>query len=505
MTDLETYYRIWKNEDDGAPPPKDYPTWPASGIAILGDFSGIQTFVFRPIPGAGGAARRLRSRSFRVAAYTEIIARWCLRQLPVQATPLYSAGGRFLISVPSFSGWQNKIAEMQARIDAWAWGAFGGELIFHLGAAPYADGKIPGDELRSSLQSRRHQPLQHVLQSSGSWSDNVFFQAAATGDGKCDACGMTRHLIVTPDGEQICAGCSSDENIGKGLTRKRFALMSSHATHVTALGLGMDLHEDLKPHLNGDWLPLGSSTGPHSWPLLRYVPEGKNRFPVDFDELAKRSPGQRKWLGFMRLDVDRAGTQFDGLQGDPLRTWALSRLLNTFFAARANDLLENKYRNIYAVYGGGDDLFVIGPWTDLLDFALELRTELRSLTRDHISFSAGLSLAKPHEHILTQASLSGGELEQAKDEPGYHRKAGRDQIRALGATADWLTFESLLAAAKQVTGWLEGRQLSSSFVYQALQLHQDWDRARRAARPTTAMNLGFTAINRSCITRSNEM
>ena len=220
---------------------------------------------------------------------------------------------------------------------------------------------------------------------------------------------------------------------------------------------------------------------------MRTCRKGGNGFPVDFDELAQRSPGPRKWLGFLRLDVDRAGKQFDELQGDPLRTWALSRLLNTFFAGRANELLESKYRNIYAVYGGGDDLFVIGPWTDLLDFALELRTELRSLTKGQLSFSAGLSLAKPHEHILTQARLSGGELEQAKDKPGYDhekpghvRETGRDQIRALGATVDWHNFKNLLPAAKQVEAWLQaaGNELPSSFLHQALRFHQEWSRAR---------------------------
>jgi hypothetical protein len=42
------------------------PEWPQAGFAIEGDFSGIQKFVLRPVPGAGGAARRLRSRSFRL-------------------------------------------------------------------------------------------------------------------------------------------------------------------------------------------------------------------------------------------------------------------------------------------------------------------------------------------------------------------------------------------------------------------------------------------------------
>ena len=59
------------------------------------------------------------------AAYTEIVAAWCLPELPARATLLYSAGGRFLIGVPAFPNWQEKVKDMQAQIDAWALETFG--------------------------------------------------------------------------------------------------------------------------------------------------------------------------------------------------------------------------------------------------------------------------------------------------------------------------------------------------------------------------------------------
>jgi CRISPR/Cas system-associated protein Cas10 (large subunit of type III CRISPR-Cas system) len=73
------------------------PKWPARGVAIEGDFSGIQRFVFRPIPGARGAARRLRARSFRVLALTRLVAETVLdRFRAAHAQLFYSAGGRFI-------------------------------------------------------------------------------------------------------------------------------------------------------------------------------------------------------------------------------------------------------------------------------------------------------------------------------------------------------------------------------------------------------------------------
>lgn len=48
--------------------------WPTHGIAIEGDFAGIQSFVLKPVPGARGAAKRLRGRSLQVSALTALFA-----------------------------------------------------------------------------------------------------------------------------------------------------------------------------------------------------------------------------------------------------------------------------------------------------------------------------------------------------------------------------------------------------------------------------------------------
>src|SRR6266404_6801169 len=136
MPDLAIYRQLWKQPAGGATSVSpDYPGWPESGVAVMGDFSGIQNFVFRPVPGAGGAARRLRSRSFRVSAYAEMVMRWCLNQLSEgRPKALYAAGGKFLIGTSAFAGWESTVGHMQLELDRWAWQDFGGELVFHLTA-----------------------------------------------------------------------------------------------------------------------------------------------------------------------------------------------------------------------------------------------------------------------------------------------------------------------------------------------------------------------------------
>lgn len=243
----------------------------------------------------------------------------------------------------------------------------------------------------------------------------------------------------------------------------------------------MSLHEKKESKNNATWLSLGElDAHAEPWFLLRHMPRDSAGNPLDFDQIAKLASGSRKWLGYLRIDVDHAGRQFRHLDGDPIRTWALSRLLNTFFAKEANDLFDRpQFQNIYAVYGGGDDLFVIGPWSDVLDYAETLRAMLTDAVGDALTFSAGMALARPREHILSQAEFAHEQLEHAKDELSYGRQCGRDQISALGAIADWKTFSGLLSTAKRVTKWVNDHQIPSSFLHQSLHFHHTWKRSRK--------------------------
>lgn len=478
--EVKSYRDLW-NSINNARPPQDFPGWPDKGVAVLGDFAGIQHFVLRPSPGAGGAARRLRSRSFRVSAYTQIIAHWCLGRLSgTNPRLLYSAGGRFLLAALMTDDWQVQIASLQAEIDAWAWKKFEGELIFHLAAAPFSSGRIPTHELRLALEQRKMIPLSKCLVKDEAWATEEFFRSSRDGEARCSACGSTLQVHRTAEGEEVCNGCSQDERNGRKLVGASVArITAGREGDLEALGLSLQLLDDPPSAEGGIVLTLGREPPQtQRWPLLRHVPSVQGNV-LDFDQIALRAPGIRKWLGYLRLDVDHAGMHFANLNGDPLRVWALSHLLNDFFATTANDLLVAKYSNLYSVYGGGDDLLVIGPWSEAVDFAVDLRACLHELAGDKLSFSAGFALAKPREHILTKAREAADDLDLAKHSPGFGRDTGRDQIRALGVSCDWKAFSRLLAMAKQVASWLDSGDLPSRFLYQILELHSAWVGAQK--------------------------
>lgn len=122
------------------------------------------------------------------------------------------------------------------------------------------------------------------------------------------------------------------------------------------------------------------------------------------------------------LDADRMGEAFaTGFRREgrdlatPSRLAALSRTLEVFFTTEVLTLLEEprryrerlgwddpsaqrkeaRYPLLYSVYSGGDDLFLLGPWDALLDFALDLERLYRLFTRHpRLTLSGGSSSSR---------------------------------------------------------------------------------------------------------------
>ena len=398
--------RVWAGEEPAEP------SWLAQGVAIEGDFAGIQTYVLRPVPGARGAAKRLRARSFRVAETTKQIAESVCSEFKV-LNPFYVAGGRFLTCVPFDEKWEQKLAGLQAQIDRDLFQRFGGEVAFHLAGAKFEGGTVPTEQLFEQHRRRRARPLEHVLLSEGGWREDQFFAAAGAGWGKCPACLRTASRFHRVEDQEICEDCFSDTELGTRLSHWRFDP-----------GKG--------PRIGRD-------------EVVHYFPRVGGE-PASFEDLVKQSAG-KQWLGHLRIDADHIGRTFRALEGNPSRIWGLSQMLHTFFCQRLQQIVERTYTSIYPVYGGGDDLYVIGPWDQVLGLAVKLSEEFRKLTADNpLAFSAGVSLSKPHQHILTKSDEAAEALRRAKDQ-------GRNRICALGSVTDWTEFRKILRRAGDVLRW----------------------------------------------------
>lgn len=446
MESFEVARAAWAGE--AAPANKQIPAWPLNGIAIEGDFSGIQHFVLRPVPGASGAARRLRARSFRVLALTRLVAATVENRFSDAGAHLfYSAGGRFLVVANPCAEWRERLASLQRDLDEDLLNTYRGELVFHLAGGEFADGNIPVARLQEAMAERKQLPLGGVLRTADGWVTDRF-TFGATQHGKCEGCGST--AMLSDESEKLCQTCVDDRELGKGLLwGSRAALTNSMPGSIGLLGKRWAVSPD----------------GEVLIPLIFHAPLERNQLAT-FDDLSDRAAG-RRYLAYLRIDADRIGLEFRKLAGDPRRTWGLSTLLDVAFSSAVPNLIRSKFSNLYPVYGGGDDLFVIGPWNDILDFAAAWRSEFRSLSCNKLNFSAGVALAKPRQHILTKSE----EAERALNE---HAKGSRDSIHSLGCTISWSEFDEVLAGARRLAAMHAERRIKSALLHNIIELHDRW-------------------------------
>ncbi|MBI4759588.1 MAG: type III-A CRISPR-associated protein Cas10/Csm1 [Chloroflexota bacterium] len=119
-----------------------------------------------------------------------------------------------------------------------------------------------------------------------------------------------------------------------------------------------------------------------------------------FEKLAKDSHGITR-LGIFRADVDNLGKLFaEGLGNDATlsRIASLSFSISLFFEGWMGKVAETwngeHGDRLYAIYSGGDDLFFVGSWDEVVEFGWQVNEDLKKYTGGHpgIHISGGMAL-----------------------------------------------------------------------------------------------------------------
>ena len=119
------------------------------------------------------------------------------------------------------------------------------------------------------------------------------------------------------------------------------------------------------------------------------------------------APGIRR-LGVLRADVDNLGSVFaHGLPDDKAsisRTATLSRALSYFFKHEINRHPRERGYRVQIIYSGGDDLFLVGNWNDVIHAARDVRAALNDFTGNGVlTISVGIGMFDPKYPIACMA------------------------------------------------------------------------------------------------------
>lgn len=184
-------------------------------------------------------------------------------------------------------------------------------------------------------------------------------------------------------------------------------------------------------------------------------------------------------LGILKADVDHLGMLMScGLKPERFtfsRLATLSRQLNWFFALFLPHLLmmDKRFKDIYTVFAGGDDLFLIGPWNYVIDLAMELRDRFHDYVcgNEEVHFSAGISLMKPMTPIDSMAEGAEHALHESK------RK--RNALTVFSQTVTWNEMDELLEIRAVLEKWLGEGWINQSMLHRLNKLIQMAGEERR--------------------------
>lgn len=516
-------------------------------LLVLGDMGGIQDHIYRireAEAGAGSIAKRLRARSLEVALAAETMAKEILDSFGLPfLNRILSAGGRFTLLVPAGKE-SNRVLEKAAeQWEAWAL-QNGATLIPTLAWHAFSPATLKRDRFGAIFdaagQKLREQKLKPFAHTGGGLlsSREVSFRP-------CPVCDARPSSGQNPDGSwQPCERCQAEAEIGQHLPlaavigvggsqpdRPFYSFPQLYAKPSQPLGFIYRSRLDFSPDpkafevrpLTGRIPSVKDAAGLleesyDSW-LKRKGLEGvlnelgtHDQRPLTFEEIAHLSKGAPH-LGVLMLDADRMGEVFGrGLRHDdadlrtPSRIATLSRMFELFFGFLSVELMENpegelsnylersasqtetarRYLLIYNVYAGGDDVFLIGPWDALLQYALELEMLYRRFTGGHpdLTLSGGFVLNKPN----TPLPLIADRVRKAEK---MAKAAGRNRLTVFGHPVEWDALRRLLQQGRSFYHAIEQDELPNGLGHRLLGL---WELYRTWAAPAAGRDQDPTGL-----------
>lgn len=217
-------------------------------------------------------------------------------------------------------------------------------------------------------------------------------------------------------------------------------------------------------------------------------------------------------LGVLRMDIDNLGKLFQPPDArDPevrhlspltfTRLIAASDALSLFFEGYLPELCAASPapNSLYLLYGGGDDLFIVGEWSIMPNLATQIRSEFDAYCAGQLSISAGIVVTeatfpfyRAADHAKT-ALDDGAKNYGAKDDKAPHKK---DAIQFLGTIMPWRKgedWETVQSQRKHLVDLAE--KLGSDTITRTVQrMFARWEQdryaqmARRATEKTPSWN-----------------
>lgn len=423
------------------------------------DVSGIQSFIYTIT--SKGALKTLRARSF----YLEILMEHAIdvlleRLFLTRANLLYSGGGHCYLLLPATEETLQTVEEHRRELNAWLMERYGVSLYVAgagvtCSAAELAD--LPAGsytEIFRAVSAGLSEVKSHRYTAAEIRALNARTKGGQ--ERECVICRRTDRVNV----EGVCSLCEGLMRFSPHIIRDDFFVILKGAENTA--------QTDDDPYAGGAVrnlpLPFDSTLAGADYEYTaRLVAIGqvrrvytKNRmYTGDFtaqplwvgdyqdsaflSEYGDDATGIRR-LGSFRADVDSLGATFargplpSRAASSLAHTLALSGALSRFFRQDINAILGSprlrvlgrdateeapeQGRHLSIIYSGGDDLFLLGAWQDVLEGATDLARAFREYTGGTLTMSGGFGLFRTGYPVSGMALFTEELVDHSKNREG---------------------------------------------------------------------------------------
>lgn len=446
---------------------------------LKGDISGIQEFIFN-VP-TKGAAKTLKARSYYVQILGYLACRFSMKRLK-NSRVFYEGGGTFFIEFQATDekDASEQVCALRNRLHRLL---LQDDLMINIAFVIYDQKKF-----NSTWTALRRKSNIQKLQSLGNESSffEEFTRKQATGRNEQD-----------PKPQAILKKLGFD--LQKGNIYESLIEIMSGKEDILAT-----IFEDGFTNAKFDFDGALSNKLPfwkHYDQLKEYkeyrkdhaqeYPEN-NELPdtniIDFDALgdfAAHRTGTNK-IGIAKLDIDNLGKLFGSVDSETADNYSnrFSKFFSLHLYSKLFDKKEirisrplEKYRaNIYPVFAGGDDCFIVGGWDAILCFISDLQHAFKEEFEDiqlgakPITLSAGIVIVDPTHPVASFADLAESALAKAKIN-------GKNGITLFGLSFTWVEYNHILETSKIIALEIERKTIARAFL----------DKIRKSAK-------GFNAL-----------
>ncbi len=455
-------------------------------LIISGDFFGIQKFIFSSsVENNKSLAKTLRGKSAMVSIITELATLKIIQELELSSTSiLQNVAGKFMIVADNTEETRKKLKKVKEELNEWFLKYTYGESGIGIAEVEASCEDFSHKKL-SELQKIIHFKIEDIKSNKFNLLEfeNVIFEHYLENlkdKELCKSCNIRAKEI-----EDLCSLCNHYKELGAKLANSKndkIYIYKKEDEEFDIFGYVIKykylnkkyeaVYDFSLPNEKGEIF-----TGYPKRTFKSYIPtkidDEHIEIPKTFEEIAKSATGKEA-LAVFKADIDNLGAIFiEKLPSIGEVSFAkynmVSRLINNFFTINLQYFLKNNFKNIYTVFAGGDDLFLIGAWSEVFEFAKEFKKLFDKYfitVKSGLSYSASITMVKPSTPVGYQARVSEEELEEAKKLPN------KNGVRVFNNSVNYKQFLELIDISNDFDSRVEDFNLSHSFIYALMELSE---------------------------------